>query len=59
MVDPDTFLTALYVTVDEYLKEVPVAVQPGPAARLTPSEVVTLARFAQWCPFATERAFSR
>ena len=59
MVDPDTFLTALYVTVDEYMTYVPVAVQPGPAARLTPSEVVTLALFAQWRQFATERAFYR
>jgi hypothetical protein len=59
LVDPDTFLRALYVTVDEYMKDVPVPVQPGPAARLTPSAVVTLALFAQWRQFATERAFYR
>jgi hypothetical protein len=58
MVDPDTFLTALYVTVDEYMKYRPVPVQPGPA-RLTPSEVVTLALFGQWRQCATERAFYR
>src|SRR5256885_8922283 len=59
MVDPDTFLTALYVTVDEYMMYVPVAVQPGPAPLLTPSEVVTRALFGQWRQFATERAFYR
>jgi hypothetical protein len=59
MVDADTFLTALYVTVDESMKHLPVPVQPGPAARLTPSEVVTLALFGQWRQFATERAFYR
>ena len=41
------------------LKYVPVPVQPGPAARLTPREVVTLALFGQGRQFATERAFSR
>jgi hypothetical protein len=35
----------MYVTVDECMKCLPVAVQPGPAARLTPREVVTLALF--------------
>jgi hypothetical protein len=59
LVDPDTFLTALYVTVDESMKDVCVPVQRGPVARLTPSEVVTLALFAQWRQFATERAFYR
>jgi Transposase DDE domain len=59
MVDPDTFLTAVYVTVDECIKDVPVPVHRGPAARLSLSEVVTLALFAQWRQFASERAFYR
>lgn len=72
MVDVDTFLTTLYVTVDEYAKEhpgltvgTPVAVGTAPQPRrgrdaaLTPSEVVTLALFAQWALFPSERAFYR
>jgi hypothetical protein len=34
-------------------------VQPGPAARLTPSEGVSLALFGQWRQVPTERAFYR
>lgn len=59
MVDPDTFLTALYVTVDECMQDVRLPPQPGPAARLSPSEVVTLALFGQWRQFGTERGFYR
>ena len=59
MVDPDTVLTALYVTVAEYLQDGPVAVRRGPAARLTPSAGVTLALFGQWQQCATAQAFSR
>jgi hypothetical protein len=59
MIDPDTFLTALYVSVDECLQDDPPPVQVGPAARLSRSEVVTLALFAQWRQFASERAFYR
>jgi hypothetical protein len=59
MVDPDTFLTALYVMVDECLAEIALPRRPGPAARLSASEVVTLALFAQWRQFASERAFYR
>jgi hypothetical protein len=66
MIDVDTFLTTLYVTVDEYDKARKpqgetdaVAQQRGPAPSLSRSEVVTLAIFAQWACFESERAFYR
>lgn len=57
MDDPDTFLTALYVAVDELLPM--LAPHPGPLAGLAPSEVVTLALFSQWDRFRSERDFYR
>lgn len=68
MVDVDTFLTTVYVLVDEYDKAPPApraAGAPAPertggrASALSRSEVVTLAIFAQWAPFRSERAFYR
>jgi hypothetical protein len=59
MVDVDTFLTAVYVIVDEIVRALPAPVPPGPAPALSRSEVVTLALFAQWHPFDGERAFYR
>ena len=60
MYDVDTFLTILYVTVDEFIKRQPAPVpQPGPAAALTPSEVISLALLSQWRQFESERAFYR
>lgn len=60
MLDVDTFLTWLYVTVDEWVKqELAPWAAPVPAAALSPSEVVTLALFSQWAGFASERAFYR
>lgn len=67
MIDVDTFLTTLYVRVDEYDKaRGPQATSglghpghPGPAPSLTRSEVVTLAIFAQWARFESARAFYR
>jgi hypothetical protein len=58
--DPDTFLTCLYVMVDEYCKTTgrPVG-RPGPAPALTRSEAVTLALFGQWGRFTSERDFYR
>jgi hypothetical protein len=61
VIDVDTFLTALYVMVDNLCqsltqKERP---RPGPEASLSPSEVVTLAIFARWGRFASERDFYR
>src|SRR2546423_10202873 len=59
MVDVDTFLTAVYVIVDDIVRQLPAPVRPGPAPALSRSEVVTLALFAQWRPFGGERAFYR
>lgn len=60
MYDVDTFLTILYVTVDDFGKSQPQAhPRPGAAAALSPSEVITLALFSQWREFPSERAFYR
>jgi hypothetical protein len=49
MYDVDTFLTVLYVTVDDLIKNQPAATpRPGKASALCPSEVITLALFSQW-----------
>src|SRR4051812_10796553 len=58
--DPDTFLTSLYVLVDEYCKGLPAAGRRrGRPTALTQSEVVTLALFGQWARFGSERGFCR
>ena len=60
MVDIDTFLTILYVMVDDFFKSHPASEhRPGPSASLTCSEVVTLTLFGQWCRFTSERDFYR
>jgi hypothetical protein len=60
MLDMDTFLTALYVIVDDFRQSRPQREQrPGPGASLSPSEVVTLAIFARWSRFTSERDFYR
>jgi hypothetical protein len=49
MVDVDTFLTTLYVMVDDFCKtSLPLDLHPGPQAALSRSEVVPLALFGQW-----------
>jgi hypothetical protein len=57
--DPDTFLTGLYVMVDTYCKTLPAARRVGRPTALTRSEVVTLALFSQWGRCASERDFAR
>jgi len=58
--DPDTFLTGLYVFIDECCKALPEPTgRPGPAPALARSEVVTLALFGQWGRFLSERDFYR
>jgi hypothetical protein len=59
MLDVDTFLTTLYVTVDDFCQSHPTKRRPGPKASLSESEVVTLAVFARWGRFAGERDFYR
>lgn len=61
VVDIDTFLTALYVRVDDCCKTglPPEAPRPGPVTSLSRREVLTLALCGQWQAFSSERGFSR
>jgi len=60
MVDVDTFLTTLYVLVDDFCTlSLPPAPHPGPQAALSRSEVVTLALCGQWQGLGSERGFYR
>ena len=60
VVDTDTFLTTLFVMVDDFCQSsLPPGRAPGPDASLTRSEVVTLAVFSQWHAFQSERGFFR
>lgn len=60
MLDLDTFLTTLYVLVDDAIKSAPPRPRrPGPQPGLNESEVATLAMVAQWKQFPSERAFVR
>jgi len=56
----DTFLTTLYVMVDDFCKsEMEPETRSGPDASLSRDEVMTLAIFGQWGRFESERAFYR
>ncbi len=60
MLDPDTFLTTLYVMTDTFCTtKLPMEPHPGPNPSLTRSEVMTLALFGQWAQFQSERDFYR
>jgi hypothetical protein len=59
MVDVDTFLTTLYVMVDDFCQSRTPKMRPGPEASLCASEAITLAIFARWSRFASERDFYR
>jgi len=60
MVDTDTFLTTLYVMVDDFCKsELSLEKEPGPEAALSKSEVLTLSIFSQWSRFRNQRDFYR
>jgi hypothetical protein len=59
MVDVDTFLTTLYVIAEDFCQSYPPKSKPGPQASLCESEVITLAIFARWSRFASERDFYR
>lgn len=57
MLDLETFLTTLYVMIDDFCQSQQLpAVAPGALSR---SEVLTLALLAQWSRFASERDFYR
>ena len=56
MLDVDTFLTTLYVMADDFCQSHPQkGPHPGPDASLSPGEVITLAIFARWSRFTSER----
>lgn len=59
MVDIETFVTTLYVMVDDFVKEqLPKErVHPGRQASLDRSEVITLAIIAGWHVFCSEQKF--
>ena len=61
MIDVDTFLTTLYVLVDDFCQSHSAREKhtPGPLASLQCSEIITLALFGQWVQFPSERAFYR
>lgn len=60
MVDVDTFLTTLYVMIDDFCTDhYPADTHPGPSPALSRSEVLTLAIFGQWQCFGSERGFYR
>ena len=59
MLDVDTFLTALYVIADDFCQSHRPKKRPGPKASLSESEVLTLAIFARFYRFASERDFYR
>jgi hypothetical protein len=59
MLDVDTFLTTLYVMVDDFCHSRAPKRVPGPEASLCASEVITLAIFARWSRFGSERDFYR
>ena len=56
----DTFLTTLYVMVDDVCKQhqLWVPTHPGPSPKLSRCELITLAIFGQWYRFSSERNFT-
>jgi hypothetical protein len=59
MISVDTFITVLYVMVDDFCQTQQSPRHPGPPAALSPAEVITLSIFGQWTNFPSERAFYR
>ena len=61
MVDLDTFVTTLYVEIDDFCKTAlpPERQHPGRRPSLSRSEVLTLAMLEQWYHWASERDFYR
>ena len=48
MIEIDLLITALFFHVDNFCKENPLPLQPGPKPSLTESEAITLLIFSQW-----------
>ena len=59
MLDVDTFLTILYVIAEDFCQSHPPKKRPGPQPSLSEGEVITLALFAPWGRFSSERDFYR
>jgi hypothetical protein len=59
MLDVDTFLTTLYVIADDFCHSQSPRRRSGPEASLSESEVLSLAIFARWSRFNSERDFYR
>lgn len=59
MLELDTFLTPLYVMVDDFCKSMPSEGKPGPPAGLSCSEVITLSLIGQFARFRSEQDFWR
>lgn len=60
MLDNETFLTELYVMIDDFGKfHCPPITKPGPQTGLSVSEIVTLAVAGQWFWHGSERGFYR
>lgn len=59
MLDFDTFLTTLYVMVDDFCKSLPRQSRGGRPTHLSLSELVTLALVSQWRLWESERDFYR
>ena len=59
--DLDTFLTTVYVMVDDYCKaqQISWTKTPGPAASLTMSETLSLVLLSRWNRFGSDRDFYR
>lgn len=60
MIDYETFLTILYVMIDDFCNsQLAAEVKPGRKATLSRSELMTLAIAGQWFWFGSERGFYR
>jgi hypothetical protein len=60
MLDTDTFVTTVYVIVDDFCKEhLQQQAQPGPSSSLSASEVMSLAIIGQWSRFRSEADYYR
>ncbi len=60
--DPDTFVTTVYVVVDDLCRDKSDELRPNRRGRkpvLSESEVITLALLSQWHGGGSERAFLR